>query len=60
MNECIAPILEPPAAWAAVDARHAESNAGELPAVLSREAVTSFWDYARFAVEQQGVYCQLV
>jgi hypothetical protein len=59
MNECIAPVLEPPAAWSSVDSRRAESNE-DLPAVLPREAVASFWDYAWFAVEQQGVYCQLV
>ena len=60
MNECIAPVLEPPPARVAVEARLAESTGGERPAALPREAVASFWDYAWFAVEQQGVYCQLV
>jgi hypothetical protein len=60
MNECMTPALELPAAWVAVDGRLAESGGGERPAVLPREAVVSFWDYAWFAVEQQGTYCQLV
>jgi hypothetical protein len=53
MNECLAPVLEPPAA------RVPEKN-DDAPALLPLEAVASAWDYACFAVEQQGVYCQLV
>jgi hypothetical protein len=59
MNECIAPVLEL-LAWAAESAPRAESQEGQLPALVPLEAVASFWDYACFAVEQQGVYCQLV
>jgi hypothetical protein len=59
MNECLAPVLEPPAARAAEGARRTEKQ-DDSPALLPLEAVAAFWDYARFAVEQQGVYCQLV
>jgi hypothetical protein len=58
MNECLVPALEAPAAWRSDNARRAESE-GDLPTALPREAL-SLWDYVRFAVEQQGVYCQLV
>jgi hypothetical protein len=60
MNECLAPVLGPPPAPAAEGAGRAEGADGDLPALLPLEAVASSWDYAWFAVEQQGVYCQLV
>ena len=60
MNECLAPVLEPPSARSAEGARRADGNDHDLPALLPLEAVVSFWDYVAFAVEQQGVYCQLV
>jgi hypothetical protein len=59
MNECLAPVLGSPA-WAAEGACRAETPEGDWPALLPPEAVTSCWDYVSFAVEQQGVYCQLV
>ncbi len=59
MNECLAPALEPPAARSAEGARRAERK-DNSPALLPLEAVAAVWDYACFAVEQQGVYCQLV
>jgi hypothetical protein len=60
MNECMAPTLEAPAAWPAANAGRPESADGDSPAVLPREAAVSLRDYVWFAVEQQGVYCQLV
>jgi hypothetical protein len=41
-----------------MDARPAPSDDGDSPAALPGEA--ALCDYAWFAVEQQGVYCQLV
>jgi hypothetical protein len=60
MNDCMAPVLEPPAARHPSDTRVAANHARESPALLPLEAVTAVWDYAWFAVEQQGAYCQLV
>jgi len=57
MNECLVPVLEPPPADGT---RRAPGQDGDSSALLPLEALASFWDYARFAVEQQGVYCQLV
>ena len=56
MNDCMASVLEPVAA----EVRAAESPTGDSPALVPLEAITSFRDYVGFAVEQQGVYCQLV